>query len=381
MSDYMTFEEAAEFLKTPHSTLYRWLREGRVPGHKLGRQWRFLRLELEAFRASGTRQHDDQVALAELSALLDERKQPEGDMRSSSVEALQLTDRLIWDAVDHGASVIHLQPSDGAYSLRYRTAEGMENLIELSQTAFDAIDRQLADSGTPTRNNHRRRLHLERQVNQHPERLQVRYQKLDTFAGERVALSLIQESRFPKSIDDITASPEDSETLRRWSQALHGLVLVSGRAGSGKTTTSFCCLEELARDSNRVIFTIEDSVEFLLSNVEQVEVDLHDDRAFRDTFEAVFASDPDVLFVSSSIGTRHQSTLWRHALSAAESGHLVFVQIDAVSTEHAQELFEQAVERSVEEQLVGVVWQTLTRDPETKRRTAHYDFKTGALGG
>ena len=67
MSDYITFEEAAEYLHTPHSTLYRWLREGKVPGHKLGRQWRFLRSELEVFRASGNRQSEERAALHRLA--------------------------------------------------------------------------------------------------------------------------------------------------------------------------------------------------------------------------------------------------------------------------------------------------------------------------
>ena len=69
MNDYMTFEEAAAFLSTPHSTLYRWLREERVPGHKLGRQWRFLRSELEDFRASGTGGGEERAALTDLSLI------------------------------------------------------------------------------------------------------------------------------------------------------------------------------------------------------------------------------------------------------------------------------------------------------------------------
>jgi type II secretory ATPase GspE/PulE/Tfp pilus assembly ATPase PilB-like protein len=302
-------------------------------------------------------------------------------MESNSIESsAHLAENLIWDAVDTGASKIHLQPADGGYSVRYRTAEGLENLLEVSRPAFEALDRQLTTSSTPARTENKRRLYLDRQVDGVADRLQVQYQKLSTFTGDRLTLALIKESRFPQSIDDITTSAQDSETLRRWSQAPNGLVLVSGRSGSGKTTTSFCCLGELAKSSDRVIFTIEDPVEILLPDVEQVEVDLNDDSAFRETFGAVLASDPDVLFLSSSVAPRHRATLWSHALSAAESGHLVFVQIDAVSTAHAQELFEAAVERSVEEQLVGVVWQELQRDPETGGRIALYDFAPGPLG-
>ena len=53
MNDYMTFDKAADYLHPPRSTLYRWLREGRVPGHKLGRQWPFLRSELETALSQG----------------------------------------------------------------------------------------------------------------------------------------------------------------------------------------------------------------------------------------------------------------------------------------------------------------------------------------
>ena len=65
MNDYMTLDEAVEFLSTPRSTMYRWLREGKVPGHKLGRQWRFLRTELEDFR-SGDRRTESERAVFQL---------------------------------------------------------------------------------------------------------------------------------------------------------------------------------------------------------------------------------------------------------------------------------------------------------------------------
>ncbi|MEE2779367.1 MAG: ATPase, T2SS/T4P/T4SS family [Myxococcota bacterium] len=291
-----------------------------------------------------------------------------------------LADALIWDAVDHDVSVIHLQPDEGGYAIRYRAEGELDILLQLSSIAFSALDRQLTSRSTPVRTENKRRLFLDRKTSAGVESLQVRYQKLETFSGERLTLNIIPQSRMPRSVDDITDSPEEAATLRRWSQAPKGLVLVSGRSGSGKTTTSFVCLEEVARPRDRVIFTIEESVEFLLPNVEQVEVDLNDTRACRDAFDAVFASDLDVLFVTSSLSSDHQKSLCRHALSAAESGHLVFVQLDAVSPEDARQIFETAVERDIEDQLVGITWQELSRDAETGRRSAHYEFVPGPLG-
>ena len=193
-------------------------------------------------------------------------------------------------------------------------------------------------------------------------------------------MNLVKESHLPKSIEDITNTVEETTTLRRWSQASHGLVLVSGRSGSGKTTTTFCCLEELARSRTKMIFTLEPSVEFLVPNVEQIEVDLHDDRASQMAFEAVMASDADVLFISSSLNPTRQASLCRQALAAAESGHLVFVQLDALSTDDARNMFETAVGRSIEDQLVGISWQELSQRDASGRRTARYTFNDGRLG-
>ncbi len=79
--------------------------------------------------------------------------------------------------------------------------------------------------------------------------------------------------------------------------ASHGLVLISGRSGSGKTTTAYVCWNELAQAKDKVIFTIEDPIGTYIPGVNQLEVDLDDERAYREAFSAVFDSDVDVLFI------------------------------------------------------------------------------------
>ena len=383
MGDYLTFEEAAAFLVTPHSTLYRWLREERVPGHKLGRQWRFLRSELEHFRSSGTEGSEERAALLRLAGLLRSRNNldEETAMQTQSTTPAAVAEQLIWDAVDHGASVVHFGPTTEGHAVRYRTEDGLETLEQLSPAAFAALDRHLASASQATRRESRRRLFLERSGDDGPERLQVRYQKMETIAGERLTLGLLREARFPTSLNDITTSDGDTETLRRWSAAARGIVLVSGRPGSGKTTTAYCCLEEIARSGERVVFTIEDTVEFLLTGVNQVEVDLDDPAAYRRTFEDICTSDLDVLFLQSNVAQRHLSLLWGTALSAAESGHLVYVQLEADSPEDAVARFADATGRDVRPHLVGAVWQQLVPLATGRGREAIYRFEAGSLDG
>ena len=177
----------------------------------------------------------------------------------------------------------------------------------------------------------------------------------------------------------ITNTPAEHDTLQRWSQAPQGVILIAGRPGSGKTTTAYCVLQEIAEREDRVVFTVEDSVEFSLKQVHQVSVDLDDEIAYRRAYADIIDSDIDVLFISSNFAQRHLHTLWGSALSAAESGHLVLVQLEADSVEDARTQFAQATQRPLDEHLVGVVWQCLESDAHSGQRSARYDFLSGAL--
>lgn len=372
MSDHLTFEEAADFLNTSHSTLYRWLREERVPAHKMGRQWRFLRNELEAFRRGHVPTND----LSELAKLLRERNHKEGEMEMTHPG--EIANGLIWDALDHGASVIHIGPKGNNHEVRYRTSKGLETLFELPALTFESLDSEWTKSSSPVRGDLKRRLFLEREHKGKVDRVQVRYQKLETLAGSRVVLRLLPENTFAMEVGVIAPDADDAKTLRTWMNASHGLMLISGRSGSGKTTTAYVCLNELARTKDKVIFTIEDPIGTYIPDVNQLEIDLDDERAYREAFSAVFDSDVDVLFISSTIASRHRQTMWRTALSAAESGHLVLVQMEADSAEDAIERMRAEVDGPFEDVLVGAVWQELVE--KKGGRKARYEFVQGSLG-
>jgi len=375
MSDYLTFEEACALLNTPRSTLYRWLKEDKIPGHKLGRQWRFLRSELDAFV------REDVNDNYELEDLIHRLTQPKGDqnMNTPSPSIKEISEQLIWHAVDQQASVIHLSPRTNTYQLKHRRAQGISTIDELSLTAFGQLDEHWVSASRSIRREEKRRLFLERQTANGAERIHVRYQKLETFAGEHLALHLIRENKIATSIDMITHTVEEQMTLERWSKAHSGLILIAGRSGSGKTTTAYCMLQEIAKRDDRVVFTIEDSVDFTLNQVNQVSVDLNNEIEYRRAFVDIIDSDLDVLFISSNFAQRHLTTLWGSALSAAESGRLVLVQIEADSAKEARTQFAQATKRSIDDHLVGVVWQSLSTDPNSHRRTAQYNFLSGSL--
>lgn len=384
MSDeYMTFEQAAEFLNTSSSTLYRWLREEKVPAHKLGRQWRFLREELERWRA-GEPEDSPDLVLAALDQLLRERftaRQEDGMEHTEAMPNEALSARILWDAFDSGASVVHVQPIKDHHQLSYRTDAGLEHLIDLPAEAFEALDRHWNQQSQPVRSasTHARRMYIERERDaEQRDALQVRYQKLETLAGDRLTLQLLRTDPAYISLERV-AHDEDEAKLRQWLRASHGLILLSGKSGSGKTTTAYACLNELAAREDLVIFTIEETVGALLPGVNQVEIDLDDASAYRSTFSAIFHSDPDVLFIASTFAQPHRSLLWSTAVNAAESGHLVLVQLEAESAHDAIARFGEGTDRSFEEVLVGSCWQQLLPNASGRGRHAVYEMVDGAL--
>lgn len=375
---YMTFEQASEFLNTPRSTLYRWLREGRVPAHKLGRQWRFLRHELEAFRtgdsAHSEAAHDE---LTHLTTLLDQRCQTKGD----DMRQAPLAHKLIWDALDRDTTCVHVMPRGGSYVVGYRTNTGIEQLMELEQGEFDALDARLRDVSFEVRQNTHRRYYCERKDPNDDtslERVQVIYQRLQTLAGRRITLRALRDVSKHSTLEKITTSPNEHDQLESFSLADHGIVLVSGPGGSGKTTTAYSMLARAAKEGGRVIYTLEsEAIDMFVPGVNQVEVDLAEPAELRRTMGAIMRSDPDILFIASSPLQTNEELLWQTALSTAEAGHLVIVQLEADSAEDALEAFQRRVARPVDDSMVGVVWQELVREGTSRR--ARYDIIEGPL--
>ena len=177
---------------------------------------------------------------------------------------------------------------------------------------------------------------------------------------------------FTLSFDDITNDESEAKTLRRWSQAPDGLIVISGGPGSGKTTTAYACLVEIARSSSGGITTVEDIVRTTVDGVNHITVDGNDD-AHLDGFNRALQSGAQVVFVNSS------PSLLKVAFESAVAGRLILAQVEADSATHAAELVADAAGTAINDHLVGVVWQTLSTDSETGQRSAHYNFVSGAL--
>ena len=144
--------------------------------------------------------------------------------------------------------------------------------------------------------------------------------------GEKLALRLLPHALTRPPLDQLGLSVRDYESL---SSALHdvrGMILISGPTGSGKTTTLYALVRELAR-AGRSIVSVEDPVEYVLDGVTQLQVNLRQGLTYAEGVRGLLRLDPDVIM----LGEMRDATSARAALDASDSGHVF------LSTLHARD--------------------------------------------
>jgi excisionase family DNA binding protein len=366
-NNYLDFDEAVRFLKTTPSTLYKWLQAGKVPAHKLGRQWRFLREELELHVSGKAPKIQLQKEALQFGELLQSRSKKAKENKMDP-QLDQLAEKLIWDAFDHGSRLIHIYPCKGKYEISYRTNEGLDKLTTIQEDFFHQLDQSIQRSSTAIHADDSRRMYLQRSEE---EAVQVRYQRLETVTGMRLTLRLWQPDKDIPSLDKIVTEKTAKETFESWLKTDSGIIAITGANGSGKTTTVLSILDTLKKQG-RVVFTIEDTAEVLIDGVNHVEVKGRDPKNFNDAFDKIYSSDPDVLCFGMGSAVGIESTMYNTAYQAASTGHLVILHMDAPAPEVALEEMKKYISYEFSHLLVGISAQKLVR--EGKNRGAIYSF-------
>ncbi|HEU4963330.1 MAG TPA: GspE/PulE family protein [Bacilli bacterium] len=235
-------------------------------------------------------------------------------------------EQLVRLAYERGASDIHIEPGKVGYQVRVRVSGRLE-AWEVAQGGLEATavskikllarmdiaERRLPQDGSF-------RLPLGG-----GELLDVRVSSLPTVHGEKLALRLLQTGA-RHSLDDLGLEPRQRGQFLSWIQARHGLVLVTGPTGSGKTTTLYASLLHLQTES-RNLSTLENPVEIKIPGVNQVEIQPRMGLTFHTALRSILRQDPDVLM----IGEVRDGESAEVALRAALTGHLVLTSLHSES--------------------------------------------------
>ncbi len=180
---------------------------------------------------------------------------------------------------------------------------------------------------------------LEREVD-------VRAATLPTRYGERMTLRLLALDAESLTLDRLGMNPTQLEVFRQTIRLPHGLVLLSGPTGSGKSTTLYAAIRMLIEGAALNVVTVEDPIEFAIDGVAQVEVDAADKINFGRALRAILRHDPDVIMIGE-IRDRDSADI---AVKAALTGHLVF---SSVHTNTAAGVVTRLADMGLEPYLLG----------------------------
>jgi type IV pilus assembly protein PilB len=241
-------------------------------------------------------------------------------LASSSEEApvIKLANLILVQAIKDRASDIHIEPFENAVRLRYRIDGGLVDMppppknLQIALTSrikvmssLDISERRLPQDG-------RMRVRVGGRD------IDLRVSFLPTVHGEKCVLRVLDKSNLSASMDKLGI---DAETFVRFKAAVdapHGLILVTGPTGSGKTTTLYSALNELNSPQFNII-TVEDPVEFQLPGVNQVPVKKEIGLTFASALRSILRQDPDIIM----IGEIRDTETAEIAVESALTGHQV----------------------------------------------------------
>jgi general secretion pathway protein E len=319
--------------------------------------------------ASGVAQlSDDLVREGDLARLMQDLP-PAEDLLDSGTQApvIRLINALLLQALRERASDLHFEPYEGRSVVRFRVDGVLRDVIEPPRAlhaalvsrikimaSLDIAEKRLPQDG---------RLALKLGDKQ----VDVRVSSLPTGPGERVVLRLLDKDAAQLDLASLGMSVPTMAVMDRLIREPHGIVLVTGPTGSGKTTTLYAALSRLPRGSLNMM-TVEDPIEYALDGVGQTQVNPRVELSFARALRSILRQDPDIIM----IGEIRDLETAQIAVQASLTGHLVLATLhtnDAASA--VTRLTDMGVEPYLlASSLLGVLAQRLVRTLCPACRTA-----------
>ncbi|RVU30303.1 GspE/PulE family protein [Neptunomonas marina] len=238
---------------------------------------------------------------------------------ASEAPVIRVVNQIIHKALDIGASDIHIEPFDDGLHLRYRVDGVIQEMPDpppLSQAAaiasrikllanLNIAERRLPQDGR-----------IMTRVKGHE--LDLRVSTIPTVHGESIVMRVLDRQSIQLSLENMGFS---ADTLVKYQELLakpHGVLLVTGPTGSGKTTTLYASLASMDAQAAKIV-TVEDPVEYQLTGVNQIQVQAKIDLTFAAALRSILRQDPDIIM----IGEMRDTETAQIGVQSALTGHLV----------------------------------------------------------
>ena len=271
---------------------------------------------------------------------------------------INLVNFVIVQSLKQGASDIHIEPGRKHTSIRYRIDGQLVETLQPRRAMHPAIVSRIKVMAKLDIAEQRSPQDGRCQVAVEGKEVDLRISTLPTVVGEKVVIRVLDRSRLSFNLDTLGMAPHILDATKRLIRKPHGLLLVTGPTGSGKTTTLYSALE-LMKSVSTNITTVEDPVEYQMEQINQVQIDKQRNFDFATALRSILRQDPDIIMV----GEIRDATTAAIAVQAALTGHLVLSTLhtnDAASA--VTRLADMGVDSyKVAAALVGVIAQRLVR--------------------
>jgi len=232
---------------------------------------------------------------------------------------VKLVNSVLSQALPLRASDIHLQPFGDHLRVRYRIDGMLYTKMEVPKKIQEAVISRVKVMGKMDIAERRLPQDGGMSFTYAGRDVDVRISSIPIAQGERIVMRLQDKSSGIYRLDRVGLAPEDLATVRRLIRLSHGIILVTGPTGSGKTTTLYSGLVEInAPDKN--IITIEDPVEYFLKGISQIQIAPKKGLSFASGLRSIVRQDPDIIMVGEVRDLETASI----AVQSALTGHLVF---------------------------------------------------------
>lgn len=300
----------------------------------------------------------------------DELREEEESASNAEVDnapIVKIVRTMLEQAIRQGASDIHIEPLERNLRIRYRIDGALREVMDYNTTLLPAmVARVKIMSGldiSEKRKPQDGRLTLQVDNREYDVRVSV----LPTVFGEKTVMRLTAKDGLSREKKYLGLTPEDEERLDGILKNPHGIILVTGPTGSGKSTTCYTVLSELNREEVNII-TVEDPVEANVDGVNQVQVNVRADLTFANALRSILRQDPDIIM----IGEIRDGETAGIAVKASITGHLVISTLHTNSTAASiTRLIDMGVEPYlIGDSVVGIIAQRLVRKLCPKCRKA-----------
>jgi type IV pilus assembly protein PilB len=279
--------------------------------------------------------------------------------RSEAAPIIDLVDLVVKSAIKSKASDIHVEPMEKGVLIRHRLDGLLKEVMDLPKwvhegliarlkimAGMDIAEKRLPQDG---------RL---RSTAEDGTEIDFRVSTLRTLFGEKIVMRVLDHRKGVPALEEIGMSAAALEEVRAFLRHQHGMILVVGPTGSGKTTTLSSALKSVQSEKTNII-TIEDPVEYQIPGVNQTQVNEKIKLTFASALRSILRQDPDVIL----LGEIRDGETAKIAMQAAQTGHLV---LSTLHTDNAPSVVTRLMDLGAESYviasaLVGVVAQRLVR--------------------